>query len=233
IQTQKCTKSKSGNDSNNNSNNRNDDASMGLNARDGSDNGSGTQAQTSWTKRAVEIDSPQDMSPDQSVDPPDSTCAHVSHLKSEICSNRLRAEFKGKELEIGAPGNLNTEDQSSPNESSVKPADNGRCEYLPQNNSNDTVMENSDEPIVRAADLIGSMAKNMDAQQAARAIDAPNCSSQAPQGKDTDRENAMPYLELSLKRSRSTADGADAAIQEEQRNVVRRSDLSAFTRCKA
>ncbi|XP_073363910.1 two-component response regulator-like PRR37 isoform X8 [Aegilops tauschii subsp. strangulata] len=228
IQTQKCTKSKSGNDSNNNSNNRNDDASMGLNARDGSDNGSGTQ--TSWTKRAVEIDSPQDMSPDQSVDPPDSTCAHVSHLKSEICSNRLRAEFKGKELEIGAPGNLNTEDQSSPNESSVKPADNGRCEYLPQNNSNDTVMENSDEPIVRAADLIGSMAKNMDAQQAARAIDAPNCSSQAPQGKDTDRENAMPYLELSLKRSRSTADGADAAIQEEQRNVVRRSDLSAFTR---
>ncbi|XP_073363909.1 two-component response regulator-like PRR37 isoform X7 [Aegilops tauschii subsp. strangulata] len=230
IQTQKCTKSKSGNDSNNNSNNRNDDASMGLNARDGSDNGSGTQAQTSWTKRAVEIDSPQDMSPDQSVDPPDSTCAHVSHLKSEICSNRLRAEFKGKELEIGAPGNLNTEDQSSPNESSVKPADNGRCEYLPQNNSNDTVMENSDEPIVRAADLIGSMAKNMDAQQAARAIDAPNCSSQAPQGKDTDRENAMPYLELSLKRSRSTADGADAAIQEEQRNVVRRSDLSAFTR---
>ncbi|KAF7013742.1 hypothetical protein CFC21_027801 [Triticum aestivum] len=228
IQTQKCTKSKSGDDSNNNSNNRNDDASMGLNARDGSDNGSGTQS--SWTKRAVEIDSPQDMSPDQSVDPPDSTCAHVSHLKSEICSNRLRAEFKGKELEIGAPGNLNTEDQSSPNESSVKPADNGRCEYLPQNNSNDTVMENSDEPIVRAADLIGSMAKNMDAQQAARAIDAPNCSSQAPQGKDTDRENAMPYLELSLKRSRSTADGADAAIQEEQRNVVRRSDLSAFTR---
>ncbi|XP_048554470.1 two-component response regulator-like PRR37 isoform X2 [Triticum urartu] len=243
IQTQKCTKSKSGDDSNNNSNNRNDDASMGLNARDGSDNGSGTQAQSSWTKRAVEIDSPQDMSPDQSIDPPDSTCAHVSHLKSEICSNRLRGtdnkkcqkpketndEFKGKELEIGAPGNLNTDDQSSPNESSVKPTD-GRCEYLPQNNSNDTVMENSDEPIVRAADLIGSMAKNMDAQQAARAIDAPNCSSQVPEGKDADRENAMPYLELSLKRSRSTADGADAAIQEEQRNVVRRSDLSAFTR---
>nr|ABL09464.1 pseudo-response regulator [Triticum aestivum]BAL63504.1 pseudo-response regulator [Triticum turgidum]BAL63509.1 pseudo-response regulator [Triticum carthlicum]BAL63514.1 pseudo-response regulator [Triticum turgidum subsp. turanicum]BAL63522.1 pseudo-response regulator [Triticum polonicum]BAL63523.1 pseudo-response regulator [Triticum turgidum subsp. turgidum]BAL63533.1 pseudo-response regulator [Triticum dicoccoides]BAL63561.1 pseudo-response regulator [Triticum turgidum subsp. dicoccum] len=242
IQTQKCTKSKSGDDSNNNSNNRNDDASMGLNARDGSDNGSGTQS--SWTKRAVEIDSPQDMSPDQSIDPPDSTCAHVSHLKSEICSNRLRGtdnkkcqkpketngdEFKGKELEIGAPGNLNTDDQSSPNESSVKPTD-GRCEYLPQNNSNDTVMENSDEPIVRAADLIGSMAKNMDAQQAARAIDAPNCSSQVPEGKDADRENAMPYLELSLKRSRSTADDADAAIQEEQRNVVRRSDLSAFTR---
>nr|BAL63648.1 pseudo-response regulator [Triticum turgidum subsp. durum] len=242
IQTQKCTKSKSGDDSNNNSNNRNDDASMGLNARDGSDNGSGTQS--SWTKRAVEIDSPQDMSPDQSIDPPDSTCAHVSHLKSEICSNRLRGtdnkkcqkpketngdEFKGKELEIGAPGNLNTDDQSSPNESSVKPTD-GRCEYLPQNNSNDTVMENSDEPIVRAADLIGSMAKNMDAQQAARAIDAPNCSSQVPEGKDADRENAMPYLELSLKRSRSTADDADAAIHEEQRNVVRRSDLSAFTR---
>nr|ACL78518.1 pseudo-response receiver [Hordeum vulgare subsp. vulgare] len=246
IQTQKCTKSKSGDDSNNNSNDRNDDASMGLNARDGSDNGSGTQAQSSWTKRAVEIDSPQDMSPDQSADPPEGTCAHVNHPKSEICSNRWLPGtnnkkcqkpkettngdgFKGKELEIGAPGNLNTDDQSSPNESSVKPTD-GRCEYLPQNNSSDTVMENLEEPIVRAADLIGSMAKNMDAQQAAaRAIDAPNCSLQASEGKATDGENAMPYLELSLKRSRSTGEGA-GPIQEEQRNVVRRSDLSAFTR---
>lgn len=46
------------------------------------------KAQSSWTKRAVEIDSPQAMSPDQLADPPDSTCAQVIHLKSDICSNR-------------------------------------------------------------------------------------------------------------------------------------------------
>lgn len=44
--------------------------------------------QSSWTKRAVEIDSPQPMSPDQLADPPDSTCAQVIHPKSEICSNK-------------------------------------------------------------------------------------------------------------------------------------------------
>lgn len=43
IQTQKCTKSKSGDNNNSGSNGRNGDTSMGLNARDGSDNGSGTQ----------------------------------------------------------------------------------------------------------------------------------------------------------------------------------------------
>lgn len=46
IQTRKCAKSKSGDESNNNSGSNDDDddeASMGLNARDGSDNGSDTQ----------------------------------------------------------------------------------------------------------------------------------------------------------------------------------------------
>uniref|UniRef100_A0A0E0LQ58 Response regulatory domain-containing protein n=1 Tax=Oryza punctata TaxID=4537 RepID=A0A0E0LQ58_ORYPU len=226
IQTQKCAKSKSGDESDNNSGSNDDDddddgVSMGLNARDGSDNGSGTQS--SWTKRAVEFDSPQAMSPDQLADPPDSTCAQVIHPKSEICN-----DFKGKDLEIGSPRNLNTAYQSSPNERSIKPTDRWN-EYPLQNNSKDAAMENLEEPSVRAADLIGSMAKNMDAQQAARATNAPSCSTKVPEGKDKHRDNIMPSLELSLKRSRSTGDGANA-IQEEQRNVLRRSDLSAFTR---
>nr|UYT09191.1 PRR37 [Oryza sativa] len=247
IQTQKCAKSKSGDESNNNSGSNDDDDDdgviMGLNARDGSDNGSGTQAQSSWTKRAVEIDSPQAMSPDQLADPPDSTCAQVIHLKSDICSNRwlpctsnknskkqkeTNDDFKGKDLEIGSPRNLNTAYQSSPNERSIKPTDR-RNEYPLQNNSKEAAMENLEESSVRAADLIGSMAKNMDAQQAARATNAPNCSSKVPEGKDKNRDNIMPSLELGLKRSRSTGDDANA-IQEEQRNVLRRSDLSAFTR---
>lgn len=92
-------------------------------------------------------------------------------------------------------------------------------------------MENIEEPTVRAADLIGSMAKNMDAQQAARAADAPNCSSKVPEGRDMNRDSVLPLLELSLKRSRSSGDGANT-VQDEQRNVLRRSDPSAFTRCK-
>lgn len=230
IQTQKCTKLKSGDESNDNSgsNDRNGDTSLGLNARDGSDNGSGTQAQSSWTKRAVEIDSPQDMSPDQSADPLDSN-RWLPGTDNKKCKRKeTNDEFKEKELEIGAPSKLNTEDQSSPNGSSIKPTDR-RCEYPPQNNSNGTIMENLEEPIVRAADLIGSMAKNMDAQEAARAKDAPNCSSKMPEGKETGRDDIMPSLELSLKRARSSGDATDA-IQEEQRNVFRRSDVSAFTR---
>ncbi|PUZ69143.1 hypothetical protein GQ55_2G086000 [Panicum hallii var. hallii] len=237
IQTQKCAKSKSGDESDNNigsnEDDHDDDASMGLNARDGSDNGSGTQAQSSWTKRAVEIDSPQDMSPDQLADPPDSTCAQVIHPKSEICSNRNFKKQKdtndeGKNLEIGAPRNLNMDHQSSPNERPIKPAD-GRCEYPPENNSKESMIENLEEPTVRAADLIGSMAKNMDAHQATRAADAPNCSSKVPEGKDMNRDNVLPLLELSLKRSRSSVGCANTG-QDEQRNILRRSDLSAFTR---
>lgn len=48
IQTQKCANSKSAEESDNNSDSNDDDdnGSIGLNARDGSDNGSGTQVCT-------------------------------------------------------------------------------------------------------------------------------------------------------------------------------------------
>ncbi|GJN41119.1 hypothetical protein PR202_gn00449 [Eleusine coracana subsp. coracana] len=136
--------------------------------------------------------------------------------------------FKGKDMEIGGSRNLNTDHESSPNERSSKPADR-RCEFAPERNSKEKIMEILEEPTVRAADLIGSMAKNMDAQQAARAADAPNCSSKEPEGKDKNRDNVLPSLELSLKRSRSSGDGVNV-IQDEQRNVLIRSDPSAFTR---
>lgn len=139
--------------------------------------------------------------------------------------------FKGKDLEIGGPGNLYMDHQSSPNEK----ATDGRREYPPENNSKESMMENLEEATVRAADLIGSMAKNMDTQQAARAADTPNLSSKVPDGKDkNNHDNVLPSLELSLKRSRSCGDGAntDTVKDVEQRNVLRRSNLSAFTRCK-
>lgn len=45
--------------------------------------------QSSWTKQAVEVDSPQLVSPwDQVADCPDSTCAQVIHSTAEISSNK-------------------------------------------------------------------------------------------------------------------------------------------------
>ena len=142
-------------------------------------------------------------------------------------------DFKGKDLEIGGPGNLYMDHQSSPNERPIKATD-GHCECPPENNSKESMMENLEEPTVRAADLIGSMAKNMDTQKAARAADTtPNLSSKVPEGKDkNNHDNVLPSLELSLKRSRSCGDGANTVQDVEQRNVLRRSNLSAFTRCK-
>jgi pseudo-response regulator 7 len=138
--------------------------------------------------------------------------------------------FNAKDLEIGGPRNSSMDHQSSPNDRSKKPAVK-RCEFASERNSRENIMENLEESTVRAADLIGSMDKNMDAQQAARAVDAPNCSSEVPEGIDKNRDNVLPSLELSLKRSRSSGDGANT-IQYEQRNVLIRSDPSAFMRCK-
>ncbi|XP_051182823.1 two-component response regulator-like PRR37 isoform X2 [Lolium perenne] len=77
---------------------------------------------------------------------------------------------------------------------------------------------NSTRWVPDTADLIGLMAKSMDVQQAARAKDAPNCSSKL-----------VPWLELSLKRPRSTGYYANA-IQVATRNVLGRTNISAITR---
>ncbi|KAK6126117.1 hypothetical protein DH2020_040095 [Rehmannia glutinosa] len=104
TQTQKSVKS---NSSQKADNSRSDDGekngSNGLNAGDGSDDGSG--GQSSWTKRAVEIDSSQSMSPiDQVADCPDSTCAQVIRPNAE--------NFSKKGVKIAAA--RETHEQSQP-----------------------------------------------------------------------------------------------------------------------
>lgn len=258
IHTQKCSKPKTGDEYENNSgsshddddgDDSDDDFNVGLSARDSSDNGSGTQS--SWTKRAVEIDSPQSMSPDQLADSsPDSTCAQVIHPKSEIGSNRwLPTENKrnsnnqkesngdsmGKYLEIGAPRNSSLGYQSSPNEVSVNPIEKQHETLMPQNNSENEVLTESDgintldKPAIKTADLISSIARNTKAKQAPRITDAPDCSSKMPHGNDMNNDSLaiMPSQELGLNISKTT--GSATEIHEE-RNVLKRSDLSAFTR---
>ncbi|XP_039828716.1 two-component response regulator-like PRR73 isoform X2 [Panicum virgatum] len=253
IQTQKCAKPNTGDKYENNSNSNHDDdedddLSVRLNARDGSDNGSGTQS--SWTKRAVEIDSPQPMSPDQLVDPPDSTCAQVIHPKSEICSNKWlpgankrnskkkkenKDESMGKYLEIGAPRNSSVEYQSSLNDTSVNPTGKRHEIHIPQFKSKKKVMADDDctnmmsEPNTETADLISSIARNTEGQQAVQVADAPGCPSRIPDGNDKNHDSHIQVTphELGLKRLKTN--GATTEIHDE-RNILRRSDLSAFTR---
>ena len=245
--------------------------------------------QSSWTKRAVEIDSPQPMSPDQLVDPPDSTCAQVIHPISEICSNKwlpgankrnskkqkdnkgiiilcsiafssygrneplhrsyftllshsikfhvFADESMGKYLEIGAPRNSSVEYQSSLNDTSVNPTGKRHEIHIPQFKSKKKVMADDDctnmmsEPNTETADLISSIARNTEGQQAVQVADAPGCPSRIPDGNDKNHDSHIQVTphELGLKRLKTN--GATTEIHDE-RNILRRSDLSAFTRCK-
>ncbi|XP_072984022.1 two-component response regulator-like PRR37 [Typha latifolia] len=253
IQTQKCTKSNSADDSANNSDSNNDDdnESIELNVRDGSDNGSGTQS--SWTKRAVEVESSQPMSPsDQLADPPDSTCAQVIHPKPEIFCNEWfpmttnrscqgQEEFSddlmGKDLEIGVPRNMNAHCESYPTDQASTKLTFTTVDKMPESDlKNEEFMglegNNTSEDLAnQAADLIGAIAKGItDAQQVARVAEAPNGFSNNSEGKDEHCNGFMelPSLELSLKRLRSTGEGITAA--QDDRNILKRSDLSAFKR---
>ncbi|KAL9995818.1 putative response regulator and transcription factor RR-A-type family [Helianthus debilis subsp. tardiflorus] len=104
-----------------------DDRSMDLIAKDGSDDGSGTQS--SWPKRVVEVETTKYQNP------PDSTCAQVVHARPDKTSTRehageddkLDAIVMGKDLEIGAPRKLERSIESNLKETSeprTKPTNN-------------------------------------------------------------------------------------------------------------
>uniref|UniRef100_A0ACD5XWF2 Uncharacterized protein n=1 Tax=Avena sativa TaxID=4498 RepID=A0ACD5XWF2_AVESA len=232
-------------------------------------------SQRSGTKRSVENDGPRAMSPYQTTETHDSTRALVIHPNLEICSTWwLPDEFKEKDLEIDYPVNVNIEDESYPNGSSIKPT-NWLCVYprwnnsnasttefgganchncyligsmaknldaqLPgrakneswpngssikptdglfvcprRNNSNASTMESLEGPIVRTADLISAMDKNMDAQLTGRVKDAPRFHSK------------VPSLELGLKTRTSTGYFANS-IQKAMRNALIQ-DISTLRR---
>ncbi|KAK1421257.1 hypothetical protein QVD17_23449 [Tagetes erecta] len=155
-----------------------DDRSIGLTAKDGSDDGSGTQS--SWTKRAIEVENTK-YSWDQSAGGPDSTCALVIHARPDKLSTREHAEKDdklGKDLEIGVPRN-----SEKFIESNLKEA----CE--PRTKSTNNVM------VAKANESLNS--------------------------------KGSPALELSLKRP---LDLEDTDTSSHKRNVLKQSDLSAFSR---
>lgn len=229
--------------------------------------------QSSCTKRAVEIDSPQLVSSGHLTDSPDSTCAQVIHPRSEIGSNRwlptpnkrninsqkedngivcehyplykvntpftvlcqstatsYADDSMGKYLEIGAPRNSSLGYQSSPNEMSVNPTEKQHENLISQNKSVNKIA--IDKPTSQTADLISSIARNTELKQAGRITDAPDCTSKMPHGNEMKNDSPvnMPSQELGLKISETTRCGTE--IHDEQ-SILKRSDLSAFTRCKA
>ncbi|KAJ6727163.1 TWO-COMPONENT RESPONSE REGULATOR [Salix purpurea] len=257
VRTQKSTKSKGADESDNDTDSNDDDGigSVGLNARDGSDNGSGTQS--SWTNRAVEVDSPKPMSlwnQDHLADPPDSTCAQVIHSRPEACDNswvppatskkcgeqddELDNIVMGKDLETGAPRipNLqfkdpiekvltNIADNDGERFPEIKPKqDGGHLEKRQQDlnsEERDTELRN------QGNDLKGSITNSTNPQMESLVLDVPNGLSSNQKNEVIYETKEVPSFELSLKRLR---DIGDARTGSHDRNVLRHSDLSAFSR---
>ncbi|KAL3523420.1 hypothetical protein ACH5RR_016254 [Cinchona calisaya] len=256
IRTQKSTKSKSieGSDNNTDSNDEDDNGSIGLNYRDGSDNGSGTQ-QSSWSKRAVEVDSPQPMSPwDDLADPPDSTCAQVIHSRPEAHSSNWvptnatkrkqddehDSSAMGKDLRIGVPRDrdLQLKGQSDEVLGNMANTEKGKLSAPDMKKDREKVEKGmveynneigKDEILDKDNDLMGAITNMGMARGGSAQNEAPKGPSKIPVLKDVDPYNAkeLPSLELSLKRLRDVGNAGNSA---QERNVLRHSDHSAFSR---
>ncbi|XWS07876.1 hypothetical protein CRYUN_Cryun41cG0030200 [Craigia yunnanensis] len=256
IWTQKSTKSISA-DSNNNtgSNDEDDIGSVGLNVQDGSDNGSGTQS--SWTKRAVEVESSQPISTwDQLVNPPDGTCAQFTHSRHEVLGNscvpvtatrecdgqdnELDNIVMGKDLEIGVPKipALQLENPSEKVSTNIAGANREKLSEINPTEDDEKLEKaqlelNSEKPggdlRNQTADLIGVITNNTDAQLESAVFDIPNGLPKVSNTKDKVIYDTkeIPSLELSLKRLGEVGDTGPSA---HERNVLRYLDLSVFSR---
>ncbi|KAF8396651.1 hypothetical protein HHK36_018275 [Tetracentron sinense] len=206
---------------------------------------------SSWTKRAVEVDSPQPMLTwDQLADPLDSTCAQFIHSKLETCGNhcvhmtatrecqeqdeKLDNVAMGKDLEIGVHGNPDLQLQY-PSEKVSTNLTGAKHDKLPEEQLNKRLLEfNHENPIGelrdQAADLIGAIVNGTDLQMESGVFEAPNGLSKSLEtyNKVIYDTKELPSLELSLKRSRGV--GIVGTATRDERNVLRHSDLSAFSR---
>ncbi|KAF7804506.1 two-component response regulator-like APRR7 isoform X1 [Senna tora] len=246
--TQKSVKSKSleKSDNNSGSNDEDDNGSIGLNNVDGSDNGSGTQS--SWTKQAVEVDSPKPTQWDHIAECPDSTCAQVVHSNAEVCRNKMVPVAKKEcpdqkeqlELKVDTSRDLGLildyRSEVLANTSGEKhsgPLDMGSSKFNEQLNRGQLDL-NCENPSSKLrckgplmSDAINSTSDSRihggEFEATNRRLKASDTGNKAV----TDNEES-PSLELSLKRLRGVKD-AGITIQDE-RNVLRRSDLSAFSR---
>ncbi|XVF07991.1 hypothetical protein REPUB_Repub06bG0186800 [Reevesia pubescens] len=257
TQTQKSVRSKSVDKSDNNtgSNDEYDNGSIGLNVGDGSDDGSGTQS--SWTKQAVEVDSPRPVSPwDQVAECPDSTCAQVIHSNAEVSENKWVpvAAARGcqeqdeqldnvamcKDLDIGMPRNVDLK-LEHPVEVPIRTVGTKQINLLEMSSSkfNEQIDKrqldhNSESRYSKlnseAANQTGITFNTTDLKKENEEYEASNRLSKISHGneKTINDSKELPSIELGLKRLRGVND-AGTGVRDE-RNVLRRSDSSAFSR---
>lgn len=253
TQTKTYAKSKSNDESGNNtgSNDEREDGSIGLSIRNGSDSGSGTQS--SWTKRAVDVDSPRQVSHrDQLADTHDSTCAQVIHTKTETFSSRWvqateTKEFKdqnekldnvamGKDLEMctsifpdthldyqhKCTSYLTSERQDKLSELDNLLTANEQMEYRSE--------PTSGKLMNRSVKLISLMANSANLQMEIQAFEPPTDLSDVSRNKikPNSCSRELPPLELSLKEQRG--EGNVRTTMHDGRNVLKHSDLSAFSK---
>ncbi|TKY67280.1 Two-component response regulator PRR37 [Spatholobus suberectus] len=253
--TRKSAKSRSNDASENNSDSsdENDYGSRGLSIQDGSDNGSSTQG--SWTKCLAQVGSPHPVSPHkQLVDAPDSTDAQAMHTKTEKASSRwVHATEKechelidhlddvamGKDLAMGISLNMQLEHpleelSSNPmgkgaNKMSdvddmqlIKGQSNvGEKGQLEYSGDKTRTQENQAMNVIDVTDSNSPQAESRD-------LNTPNGFSGFSQTKANCCSKQHPYLELTLKRLGDVRDAKN--VSGEECNVLRHSDLSAFSK---
>ncbi|KAM3340308.1 two-component response regulator-like APRR7 isoform X1 [Capsicum galapagoense] len=241
TQTQKSIKSKSSEKSENNSgsNDREDNGNDGLNVGNSSEDGSGTQ--NSWTKQAVEADSSQAVSPmNQLLECPDSTCAQVIRSNADTTANKnaqINAKRKCQEEEdhpdsIAEEPSLKTiprYQKSQPENAIQVPAKLVDAEHktLPAINSKTRSLKMDKHQ----ADLDGNF-PSTEYHDVTAETPHPRTNSRrlnkAVQVLDINNSSIGESKELSLKRLRGPKEPEKTA--QDNRNVLRRSDLSAFSR---
>lgn len=246
IRNEKGTGAKRAEDSDNDtgSNDEDDNRSIGLQqAQDGSDNGSGNQS--SWRKRAAEVESPQPPAAwDQATDPADSTCAQAILPMPEAFAsswmpgalqeldgqdNQLDNVPMGKDLEIGVPRNTDSRLNGINRKATVATtAAKNQATQLDLNLKDDG--RNFDEKNLDKNDknFPGELVSNEN-RLGSILSDAPPVHSEISKSKDKVMQDVedLPSLELSLKR---LGDVADIGTNVSEQNIIKHSQLSAFMR---
>ncbi|XVF83354.1 hypothetical protein PTKIN_Ptkin16aG0479800 [Pterospermum kingtungense] len=226
IRTQKSTKSKSA-DSDNNTGSNDEDyvGSVGLNVRDGSDNGSGTQPQVIHSR-------PEALG--------NSWVPVTAMRECDGMDDELDNIVMGKDLEIGV-SKISALELGNPSEKVSTNIAGANREKLSKRNpeKDDEKLEkaqlelNSEKPggdlRNQAADLIGVITNNTDTRIESAVFNIPNGPPKVSDAKDKVISGAkeIPSLKLSLKRLREVEDTGTSARKQ---NVLRHSDLSAFSR---
>ncbi|XP_071734124.1 two-component response regulator-like APRR3 isoform X2 [Rutidosis leptorrhynchoides] len=225
----KSRRTQESDDDSDNSDEDDDDVSIELNAKGGSDYGSGTQS--SWPKRAVEVDSSQaksfwdnlpnshDINDGQRARPETSK----SHWRSTIANrvdltvdDKLEIIEMGKDLEIGVPKSSSCEvDNKGMDNANSKNAGNNLDISMQLGRQNDVPIT---EPL-GPTKISNVHMESLKANHLLKKINIEDESIYYPK--------ESPALELTLKRPR---DAEDADVSAQERNVLRQSGVSAFSR---